>query len=67
MVGGAGRWGHLGRSEGDCSPHFAPTSVLLVTLTSVYPGFSFLVCRNKGLTLGFWEEMGEDSTSTQYR
>lgn len=48
MVGGAGRWGHLGRSEGDCSPHFAPTSVLLVTLTSVYTGFNFLVCRNRG-------------------
>lgn len=49
--------------EWDCSPHFAPTSVLLVTLTSGYPGFTFLICRNKGLTLGLREEMGEDLTS----
>ena len=66
---GVGCWevGNLGRREGDSSPHFAPTSVLLVTLTSGYPGFTFLVCRNKVLTLGFREEMGEDSTSAQYR
>ena len=59
--------GTPGQERGGFLTSLRPAPVLLVTLTSGYPGFTFLVCRNKGLTLGFQEEMGQDSTSAQYR